>query len=575
MDALAKEHMDRYHKLDPKSDYYYQPFTTNRGKVWLKHDYPSCGLQGVNTRTFRDAFMHRSNVPLWGWSKDYLDILAARLRRAKKISAFDLAVWLYRSEDFEEGLTPRELIQRFLRDYSITEEEQSRLFSLREPKENAFEYSTVPATWDSLGPKLLIPPDAQPERGGSLGFLKLVGTGPSKEIAIEPAHHLTLVTGDNGLGKTFLLDCAWWALTGAWADQPALPNSAAKKGDVAITFSVRGQSVSPELKRIPYNWASLEWQHPAKRPTIAGLIVYARVDGSFAAWDPVKWMGGHDQDGTTTLSSAEVWDGRKGHIEGLIRDWGRWQSNSDSSPFRTFEKVLKGLSPPDLGTLTPGTLTRIPNDPRDIPTVKHQYGETPVPFVSASVKRILALAYLMVWAWSEHSIASEQMKRNPERRMVILVDEIEAHLHPKWQRLLLPALVSVVQLLREDLEVQLIVTTHSPLVLASLEEIFNQEEDALYHFGLDKSNLTLEKQSFIKLGNVSHWLTSPIFELRHARSHKAEEAIESAKDLQMHPSRADEQKVRTVTDALLQALPDDDMFWLRWVGFAEEFGVEV
>jgi recombinational DNA repair ATPase RecF len=31
---------------------------------------------------------------------------------------------------------------------------------------------------------------------------------------------LNLLAGDNGLGKTFLIDLAWWAMTGSWAQRP-------------------------------------------------------------------------------------------------------------------------------------------------------------------------------------------------------------------------------------------------------------------------------------------------------------------------------------------------------------------
>lgn len=30
---------------------------------------------------------------------------------------------------------------------------------------------------------------------------------------------MTLITGDNGLGKSFLLDVAWWALTRRWPQE--------------------------------------------------------------------------------------------------------------------------------------------------------------------------------------------------------------------------------------------------------------------------------------------------------------------------------------------------------------------
>ena len=50
-----------------------------------------------------------------------------------------------------------------------------------------------------------------------LEILKLrnIGPAPKLELAFHP--RVNLVTGDNGLGKTFLLDTAWWSLTGTLA----------------------------------------------------------------------------------------------------------------------------------------------------------------------------------------------------------------------------------------------------------------------------------------------------------------------------------------------------------------------
>ncbi len=46
---------------------------------------------------------------------------------------------------------------------------------------------------------------------------------------------------------------------------------------------------------------------------------------------------------------------------------------------------------------------------------------------------------------------------------IVLIDEVELHLHPGWQRTLLPALRSTFP------NLQLVVTTHSPQVLGSVE----------------------------------------------------------------------------------------------------------
>ena len=49
-----------------------------------------------------------------------------------------------------------------------------------------------------------------------LEALTLRNVGPASEMSMELGSRLNIVTGDNGLGKSFLLDVAWWALTRKW-----------------------------------------------------------------------------------------------------------------------------------------------------------------------------------------------------------------------------------------------------------------------------------------------------------------------------------------------------------------------
>ena len=40
--------------------------------------------------------------------------------------------------------------------------------------------------------------------------LKMTNVGPAATMELEFGKRLNLLTGDNGLGKSFLLDIAWW-----------------------------------------------------------------------------------------------------------------------------------------------------------------------------------------------------------------------------------------------------------------------------------------------------------------------------------------------------------------------------
>jgi AAA domain, putative AbiEii toxin, Type IV TA system len=580
LDAETKKFMEAHHRLAPDSDFYFQPFaSSDQKKKWIRPDYPSSGLQAVNTQTFNTAFLHDRNTRLWGWRNNYVDVLSSKLRKQSKVPAFDLAVWIYREIEWPEQTNLPDVIAKFVDDYRISAEERVKLFDQSTPKDQAPVFQITKATWKDLRGSLPSPPDAKPDEGGTLKFLETRGLGPADRLVFQPATRLTLITGDNGLGKSFLLDAAWWGLTGTWPAQPAYPNLSEKKR-AEITFSIEGENAPAQQETVSFNWRTLKWNEQHKRSIVPGLLVYARVDGSFAVWDPSRRITSADSQERTekiTLSSQDVWDGKTGKIEGLIRDWVKWQRTPESEEFEALKIVLAKLSPSDLGELRPGEPIRVPEDVRDIPTVVHPYGSIPLLHASAGVKRVVILAYLIVWTWYEHRVASKMISVRPQRRMVVLIDEIEAHLHPRWQRSILPSLISLDKTLSSDLEAQFIVATHSPLVMASSEPIFDRTIDKLYHLELDSALHTvgLLQIEYEKFGDVSAWLTSPVFELRHARSAEAESAIESAKQMQLSQENVDPQRIVEVTEQLKEHLSQTDRFWPRWIAFAERYGVDV
>ncbi len=514
----------------------------------------------------------------------YIDVLRAKLDQAKsgRVPAFWLAAWLFRSRDWPGKTSASAIVDALLREFSINNREADKLFEISLPELPDPLLTSTRFDDEALLQSVEPAPDAAPKEGGTLRFLQLRNIGPSKQLDFSPAERLSIITGDNGLGKTFILECAWWSLTGQWAEQrEAIPNLQERKATPSIAFAIsgRGGGDTPQKTTIAYDWSTYRWPVPKGRPTIPGLIVYARVDGSFAVWDPIRHGIEAPAEGLgeslLLFTRDQVLNVLGGKIEGLIRDWVRWQNAKNQFQFEMFCSVLERLSPPDMMPLKPGEPVRVPGDARDIPTLVHDYARVPFINESAGVKRIVTIAYLLVWAWNEHRVYSSLAKRAPQNNIVIMIDEIEAHLHPKWQRVVLPALLDVTNVLGKEVSPQMIVATHSPLILASMENIFKDDSDRLYHLYLEnRRNVRFEETKFIKYGTVDAWLTSDVFELKQARSGEGESALERAKQL-LAQSVSDRAQILAVHRDLAEVLPPEDKFWPRWLHFVEMKGVKV
>ena len=330
------------------------------------------------------------------------------------------------------------------------------------------------------------------------------------ELDVTLAPRLTLLVGDNGLGKTFLLDLAWWALSTYWAVHDAMPR---RIGGSTPTIRYWLDALSPVEAKFNFEgpWWQKRWPtHP--QPILA---LYVRANGEFQIQDTFRRFGPSvgrwsPQSGTAenvALSSDEVWNGRSTEdgtvlCNGLLRDWLAWQFQKPAL-FDLFARVLMKLSPHADEVLKPGPPRRVSiEDARDMPTLVLPYGDVPVTHASAGMRRILALAYMLVWTWYEHTEAARLQNKAPLDELVLLIDEVDAHLHPTWQRVILPALFEVFPEMERSLRVQVLASTHAPLVLASMETIFDAERDMLLHFALREGKIAVEEIPWAKQGDA-------------------------------------------------------------------------
>ena len=432
-----------------------------------------------------------------------------------------------------------------------------------------------------------------------LEYLKLENVGPAPRMEVEFAPRVNLITGDNGLGKSFLLDTAWRALTGQWPAEvnrrmtsglPARPVD--RKKPATIQARVHGTS-GPVDSSARYMSAEETWTRTLGPTETPGVVVYGHADGSLSVWDPARndwprWDGGekHERRPPYVFTEIEVWDGLKGVLDGrpvpvckgLLEDWSNWIKARDANADAMAE-ALHALSPDQQQgeALVPGSPMRLSiDDVREIPSIQTRYaGAVPILHASAGIRRVVALAYILTWAWSEHRIAAHLRGENVVRRATMLFDEVESHLHPRWQRSILRALRDVGVELLDGAELQLIASTHAPLVLASAEPWFDPGQDAWFDLDLDGDppEAHLYRRPYTPRGTPGAWLTSEAFDLATERgSIEAEQAVLRATELLLGQTDASLEDVMEVHRQLRRVLPDIDRFWVRWNAFVEDRG---
>ena len=412
--------------------------------------------------------------------------------------------------------------------------------------------------------------------------LRLHNVGPAPEMELEFGDRLNLLTGDNGLGKSFMLDIGWWAMTRKW---PAEINPKLTTGKMALPVDPQDATIEfvftgktrPDEYVSTYQPKEQAWTGRPGRPANPGLVLYAMTDGSFAVWDPARnyWRRQGDKDvqdrpPAYVFSPAEVWNGLSAEngatlCNGLIRDWAGWQREK-GAPYERLRKLLKVIGPSGSESLEPGELTRISlDDVRNMPTIRMPYQrDVAVVHASSGIRRILALSYFLVWAWEEHKRAARQVGEEETGRIVLLIDEIDAHLHPAWQRRIVSSILSVMESLTdEQAGVQLIATTHSPLIMASAEPFFDGNKDAWFDLDFEQGEVALQSREFRKHGDAGTWLISEAFDLKSSRALEYEDLLERSA-LLLEEENPDIHQIKKTNEELARALSPKDEFLFNW-----------
>lgn len=382
------------------------------------------------------------------------------------------------------------------------------------------------------------------------------------EIALQPG--INLLIGDNGTGKTSVLDGIAIALSGLFVNVEGVSAKNIAKEDVHIVVNRTGDnsrmvsycepvSVGCSLKTDSdnYTWNRIKEQISSTHTKIDDRKVCA-------------WMKKLTNKPGTSLpllsyqSAARVWkvrrgdfgnelkkkldDRRCGYIGCLdssmdVKAIQQWCMNQEIAvvnkgkkicEYETFKKIIS-------------VFMREINELENMPEIYYsgQFKE----LVYKDDKVEMALSKLSAGyqslLWMMMDLAYRVALLNPdlndlsEVKGIVLIDEVDMHLHPKWQWNIIKALNTTFP------DVQFIIATHSPIVISSAQKAnliyLDANKPATYlpdSYGYPVEDVLLFRQESVsRPKNIKVHMDAVDEALENDDFEKADEALEKLKDV--------------------------------------------
>lgn len=280
------------------------------------------------------------------------------------------------------------------------------------------------------------------------------------------------------------------ALAGGEIMTPTLPVSFSVEGEISGrpvmwsrslgSVSNQSRSSKKELKDVVDAAVGLKAATTTDAAALLPVVAYYRTDRLWSSQTSSTHRAGERRSFTARMSGYDSWSTPTSSFR-LFMDWYRAAFNdlrSSTSKFRDadnrLEKQLAAIHDAVRTALEPTGWTSISLEkqveadghshaaPEFIAIGHNTKGKLPLELLSDGVKSMVSLVA---------DLSYRCVKLNPQcgeeaARLtpgVVLIDEIDMHLHPRWQQV-------VVELLRRAFpRVQLIVTSHSPQVLSTVD----------------------------------------------------------------------------------------------------------
>ena len=396
----------------------------------------------------------------------------------------------------------------------------------------------------------------------SIANMRLVGE-EARELNIDPDKNVLILLGDNGFGKTTILDAIATTMAPYSAQFPGIADYQLSDLDVHINrhgrrskyltinaeFSDNGVTMTSVRYRKgtqnppKANYEQLKQAAIAKKDAIlAGeadvqLPIFAyygtgrgqfqvpeRRRGfqqAFERWDCYKSAINPETDFKRFFGWFDLMEDQERRDREKLWDLG-YKSPVLEAVRKALDEIVEGYKNPRIETRP----LRFIMDRIDEDGSKH---ELRIEQLSEGYKIVIAMVADLAARMAE---ANPEMENPLNTSGIVLIDEVDLHLHPKWQREIL------IQLTKVFPNLQFIVSTHSPVIVVGAAEIAQVVNLNTIN---DDENL---HQNGIQVSNVGQVLLSDLFGLEYLYSPEWDDKIKERNVILAKNELAPEDEVR-------------------------------
>ena len=310
-----------------------------------------------------------------------------------------------------------------------------------------------------------------------------------------------IITGENGTGKTIVLDAIRGLLLGY---QGGLKRHIIRDNSnfsISSSISFNGEDYDIVSDKIGVNF---EFKVKCKNSSFTKLansfVVLSNSETEKNIWIANYWTSKSDnsQFRLSSLNSINPKQYLQGALTGI-------QSNVEVLQLITYFDYLKTSDSPKEkkeGEFLFDTLKKIIKLSLIEGEFKYVERKTLMPIVSQNgfevsldklssgnlylIQRIISLLGQMYSVYVLNDLKLEEMLLTPG---LLLIDEAENHLHPKWQKTFLNSILNIFP------NLQIIITTHSPFIVSSVEnsKVFVCKSEKDHSFIVDETDVYSNK----------------------------------------------------------------------------------